>query len=141
MNDDMKILATDALIAWEELEELAETIFTNLMALELSSNNKIFSYDNDKIEANVLGFRVSTRRKVVSVEECIKYMEYSFIHSRENGETILLNLYLDKAGHVWLDYKEGEKLCDYNDQHLAKYIYETLIVAIISGDLTKPSVH
>jgi hypothetical protein len=44
MNENMQILATDALIAWEELEELAETI--------------------------------------------------------------LLNLYLDKTGHVWLDYKE-----------------------------------
>jgi hypothetical protein len=140
MNDNMKILATDALIAWEELEELSETVLANLMMLELSSNNKIFSYDNDKIEANVLGFRVSTKRKVISVEGCIKYMEYSFVHLIENGETILLNLYLDKDGHVWLDYKEREKLCDYNEQHLAKYIYETLIVVIISGDLTKPSV-
>ncbi len=81
------------------------------------------------------------RKKVVSVEECIKYLEYSFIHLKENGETILLNLYLDKAGHVWLDYKDEKKLCDYNDQHLTKYIYETLIVVIISGDLTKPSAH
>ena len=36
-------------------------------------------------------------------------MEYSFVHLIENGETILLNLYLDKDGHVWLDYKEREK--------------------------------
>ncbi len=63
MNEKVQILATDALIAWEELEELAETIFTNLMTLELSSNNKVFSYNNDKIEANILGSCLQSEKK------------------------------------------------------------------------------
>jgi len=141
MNDNLSVkkLATDALVSWEELKELAETVDSNLTALELSPNNPIFSYDGNRFEAVILGFKITSVKKIVSIEGSIEFMEYSFIHSRGKGETVLLNLYLDKMGNIWMDAEQNKRFCDYNNQALAKNTYEQLIVILASSDLTKPS--
>lgn len=108
MNDNLSVrkLATDALVSWEELKELAETVDSNMTALELSPNNPIFSYDDNRFEAVILGFRIISVKKIVSIEGNIEYMEYSFFHSRGKDETVLLNIYLDKTGNIWMDLLE-----------------------------------
>lgn len=141
MNDNLSVkrLATEALVSWEELKELAVTVDSNLTALELSRNNPIFSNDANRFEAVILGFKITAVKKVVSIEGSIEYMEYSFVHSIKKDDTVLLNLYLDKKGNIWMAPDESKRLGDYNSQALAKMIYEQLIVILATGDLTQPS--
>jgi hypothetical protein len=81
---------------------------------------------------------LTLKKRAVTIDRQLTYMELSFIYVKGEDEFPVLNLYLDRSGVVWRDLEE-QRFCDYNNLHLAGIVRNELTVAVLNSSISSPS--